>query len=50
MYIEGYGVIKHYFPKIKNTKISIEEALDNLLVKKRRTELHVKRMNSLSSK
>jgi len=30
-------VIKHYFLKIKKiTKISIEEALDDLLVKKRR--------------
>jgi len=36
-------MIKHYFSKIKKiTKISIEEALDDLLVKKRRkTELHV---------
>jgi len=31
------GVIKHYFPNIKKiTKVSIEEALDDLLVKKRR--------------
>ena len=37
------GVIKHYFPNIKKiTKVSIEEALDDLLVKKRRrTELDV---------
>ena len=35
------GVIKYYFPNIKKiTKVSIEEALDDLLVKKRRrTEL-----------
>ena len=36
------GVIKHYFPNIKKiTKVSIEEALDDLLVKKRRSELDV---------
>ena len=37
------GVIKHYFPNIKKiTKVSIEEVLDDLLVKKRRmTELDV---------
>ena len=36
------GVIKHYFPNIKKiTKVSIEEALDDHLVKKRRTELDV---------
>jgi len=35
-------VIKHYFSNIKKiTKVSIEEALDDLLVKKRRTELDV---------
>ena len=36
-------MIKHYFSKIKKiTKISIQEALDDLLVKKRRmTELDV---------
>ena len=35
--------IKYYFPNIKKiTKVSIEEALDDLLVKKRRrTELDV---------
>ena len=37
------GVIKHYFPNIKKiTKVSIEEGLDDLLVKKRRrSELDV---------
>ena len=36
------GVIKHYFSNIKKiTKVSIEETLDDLLVKKRRTELDV---------
>ena len=36
------GVIKYYFPNIKKiTKVSIEEALDDLLVKKRRGELDV---------
>ena len=37
------GVIEHYFPNIKKiAKVSIEEALDDLLVKKRRrTELDV---------
>ena len=37
------GVIKYYFPNIKKiTKVSIEEALDDLLVKKRRrSELDV---------
>ena len=37
------GVIKHYFPNIKKiTKVSIKEALDDLLIKKRRrTELDV---------
>ena len=35
------GVIKHYFPNIKKiTKVSIEEALDDLLVKKRMSELN----------
>ena len=55
MYNEGQGVIKHYFPNIKKiTKVSIEEVLDDLLVKKRRTELDATKdefeMNSLSSK
>ena len=42
-------MIKHYFSKIKKiTKISIEEALDDLLVKKRRsTELDVKKDEQL---
>jgi len=37
------GVIKYYFPNIKKiTKVSIEEVLDDLLVKKRKmTELDV---------
>ena len=37
------GVIKYYFPNIKMiTKVSIEEVLDDLLVKKRRrSELDV---------
>ena len=36
------GVIKYYFPNIKITKVSIEEASDDLLVKKRRrSELDV---------
>ena len=37
------GVIKHYFPNIKKiTKVSIKEALDDLLVKRRRrSELDV---------
>ena len=37
------GVIKHYFPNIKMiTKVSIEEVLDDLLLKKRRrSELDV---------
>ena len=35
------GVIKYYFSNIKNImKVSIEEALDDLLVKKRRIELN----------
>ena len=36
-------MIKHYFPNVKKiTKVSIEEVLDDLLVKKRRrTELDV---------
>ena len=35
-------VLKYYFPNIKKiTKVSIEETLDDLLVKKRRTELDV---------
>ena len=39
--LKDRGVIKHYFSKVKKiTKISIEEALGDLLVKKRmRTEL-----------
>ena len=43
MHTEGQGVIKHYFSNIKKiTKVSLEEALDDLLVKKRRrTELDV---------
>ena len=43
MYTEGQGVIKHNFSNIKKiTKESIEEVLDDLLVKKRRrTELDV---------
>ena len=41
--MKDIGVIKHYFPNIKKiTKVSIEEALDDLLVKKRRrSELDV---------
>jgi len=36
MYNEGQGVIKQYFPNIKKImKVSIEEVLDDLLVKKR---------------
>ena len=36
------GVIKHYFPNIKKIiKVSIEEALDDLLVKRRRDQLDV---------
>ena len=36
------GVIKYYFSNIKKiTKVSIEEVLDDLLVKKRRTQLDV---------
>jgi len=52
MYTEGQGVIKHYFSNIKKiTKVSIEEALDDLLVKKRRrTELNVIKDEHLSSK
>ena len=42
-------MIKHYFIKIKKiAKISIEEALDDLLVKKRRrTELDVTKNEQL---
>jgi len=41
--MKDIGVIKYYFPNIKKiTKASIEEALNDLLVKKRRrTELDV---------
>ena len=36
--MKDMGVIKHCFPNIKKiTKVSIEEALDDLLAKKRRT-------------
>ena len=35
--LKDRGMIKHYFPKFKKiTKISIEEVLNDLLVKKRR--------------
>ena len=50
MYTEGQGVIKHYFSNIKKiTKVSIEEALDDLLMKKRRTELDVTKDECLSA-
>ena len=50
--LKDRGVIKHYFPNVKNiTKISIEEALDDLLVKKRRrSELDVIRDEQLEQK
>ena len=43
------GVIKYYFPNIKKImKVSIEGALDDLLVKKRRrTELDVTKNEQL---
>ena len=50
--LKDRGVIKYYFPSIqKITKISIEDVLDDLLVKKRkRSELMSERMSSWSSK
>ena len=40
--LKSKTVIKYYFSSIKKiTKISIEDALDDLLVKKRRSELDV---------
>jgi len=32
--LKDRGVIKHYFRNVKITKISIEDALEDLLVKK----------------
>ena len=38
--LKDRGVIKHFFPNIKKiTKVSIEDALDNLLVKRRRRDI-----------
>ena len=50
--LKDMGVIKYYFPCIeKITKISIEDVLHDLLVKKRkRSELMSQRMSSWSSK
>ena len=40
--LKDRGVIKRYFRNVKNiTKISIENALDDLLIKRRKTELEM---------
>ena len=48
--LKDMGVIKHYFTIVKKiTKLSVEEPLDDLSVKKRRrTELDVIRVEQLT--